>query len=540
MGHKVKAKLKKAVAITTMLVTAAASMSGVTGAAQTINALVNYRKYQQRVFWDDQTKTVIVHWSRQIGKSYTLAGWAVKRLLTRPGRLVTVLSNSRDNGAEFVMKCQEICRKLGQAIEIESNKEELDARTDLAEDVKYELMRFEVRITVDDGSGPQTGRIKVLAANPRTARGFSGDLILDEFAFHENSAAIWEAAEPIISSNPDFLCRISSTGNGRHNMFFQLISEGRIPYYLVRRSDAWAAGELKIYSVIDGSEITPTEAEDQASDKRAYRQNYEGEFNDENSALLTQDLINAAMREGIPIDKQSWSAASIARMERMQGDKFLGQDVGRNQDLSVQIVTLKSGSMRRVIGMLIMERLRLPAQQRELDKVLALPGFIRACIDMTGIGLGLVEYAQEAHGSKIIGINFSSTAPITRRLLAEGRKKETAKITEIMATNLLGTFEDRAIEVPADKDLRDDLRKPERLVSPGGAVSIAAVRTEAGHADRFWALALAVHAETLSGTWAAQAVTAQTYTSTGREDPYEGESLRRRIVRRERQTGVLV
>ena len=96
----------------------------------------------------------------------------------------------------------------------------------------------------------------MLAANPRTARGFSGDLILDEFAFHEDSAAIWEAAEPIISSNPDFLCRILSTGNGRRNMFYQLISEGRIKYRRIRRSDAWAAGELKIYSQVDGRELT--------------------------------------------------------------------------------------------------------------------------------------------------------------------------------------------------------------------------------------------------------------------------------------------
>jgi len=55
------------------------------------------------------------------------------------------------------------------------------------------------------------GRIKVLAANPRTARGFSGDLILDRsLAFHENSKAIWEAAEPILASHPDYCCRIAS------------------------------------------------------------------------------------------------------------------------------------------------------------------------------------------------------------------------------------------------------------------------------------------------------------------------------------------
>jgi phage FluMu gp28-like protein len=223
------------------------------GSGSPTAGLVSFRKYQQKVFWDHTTKTLLIHWSRQIGKSYTLAGWAVDRLLRYPGRLVTVLSNSRANGLEFVLKCQEVCRKLGQAIELETNHAALDARTDLSEDMKFDMMRGEVRITLNG----QTGRILVLAANPRTARGFSGDLILDEFAFHEDSRAIWEAAEPIISSNPDFLCRISSTGNGKRNMFYQLISEGRVPYYRVRRSDAWAAGEIKIYSAISGKEITP-------------------------------------------------------------------------------------------------------------------------------------------------------------------------------------------------------------------------------------------------------------------------------------------
>jgi phage FluMu gp28-like protein len=508
VSTKLKRKLKKAAVVTTMLVTAAAQAAGLTGAAKVISGLVHYRKYQQPVFWDSETKTAIIHWSRQIGKSYTLAGWAVKRLLDRPGRLVTVLSNSRDNGAEFVVKCHEIVEKLKEAMkieefQIESNADELNANTSLSEDVKYELMRFEVRITV----GGKTGRIKVLAANPRTARGFSGDLILDEFAFHENSAAIWEAAEPIISSNPDFLCRISSTGNGRHNMFYQLIADGLIPYYRVRRSDAWATGELKIFSIINNKEITPDEARAQAADKRAYDQNYECAFNDEASALLTQDLINAAQREGVVVEEQEWSEATIKRLrEQPIGDLYLGQDVGRKRDLSVQAVIEKNGSKRDVVAMLRMENMRLPAQQRELDKIVTLPKFRRSCIDMTGLGTGLVEYAQEDHGGKIIGINFATTVPITQRLKKEGRKKETARVTEVMATNLLGVFEDGAITIPQDGQLRDDLRKPERLVSPGGNVSIAAVRDEAGHADHFWALALAEHAIGQKGTWAAEPV----------------------------------
>lgn len=474
---------------------AAAAMPAVSSGNEP--GLVTFRKYQERVFWDHTTKTLIIHWSRQIGKSYTLAGWAVDRLLRYPGRLVTVLSNSRANGAEFVIKCQEVCRKLGQALELDSNQAQLDGRVDLSEDMKFDMMRHEVRITVNG----QTGRILVLAANPRTARGFSGDLILDEFAFHEDSRAIWEAAEPIISSNPDFLCRIASTGNGKLNMFYQLISEGRIPYYRVRRSDAWAAREIKIFSSATGKEITPDQARAEASDKRAYDQNYECLFNDENAALLTQELINAAQREGVVIESQHWSDATLLRLApKTIGDLYLGQDVGRNRDLSVQTVLEKIGQAYRTVAMLRMDGMRLPDQQRELEKIATLPKFRGGAIDMTGIGLGLVEYAQEKlWGRRIQGVNFGTSEPITKRIQAEGRKAPTARVTEIMATEMLGVFEDRRIEIPMDAELRDSLRKPEKITSPGGRVSIAAVRDEAGHADHFWSLALAIRASTRKG-----------------------------------------
>ena len=167
------------------------------------------RTYQEDIFWDEESGIVVLHWSRQIGKSLVLAAWAVNRLITRPGRLVTVLSNSKENGAEFLQKCAEVCRIHGSRFETMVKSPDFD----------FEDMRMELRIR----NCGKIGRIKVLAANPRTARGFSGDLILDEFAFHENGNAIWEAAEPILASNKDFLCRIASTGNGRHNLFYRMV-----------------------------------------------------------------------------------------------------------------------------------------------------------------------------------------------------------------------------------------------------------------------------------------------------------------------------
>ena len=469
---------------------------------------VGFRTYQRPVWKDRVSGILILHWSRQIGKSYTLASWAVDRILdklkTNDSWLVTVLSNSRDNGAEFVIKAQDVCNKLGVVMQ----------KSDDSPDLTYDNMKMEVRITVEVDGVTRTGRIKVLAANPRTARGFSGDLILDEFAFHENSAAIWEAAEPILSSNPEFLCRISSTGNGKHNMFFRMASgagpndgtffksTAGFKVCRVTRTEAWKMG-VKIYDANTREPITPEQARAAALDKRAYDQNYECKFNDENMCLLTNELIQQALREGIPIDEQDWSAVSIARMYRAEGELYLGQDVGRNHDLSVQVVGEKRGNELKAIGLLRMAGMRLPAQQQQLEIVCKMPRFRGGCIDMTGLGLGLVEYAQEESWgrTKIKGVNFATTEPINDFIKSEGRqsrdnKVPTTRVTENMATALLKKFEDKSItiEVEMDTNAIEDLRKPERITSPGGRTSIAAVRDEAGHADHFWGFALMIRA----------------------------------------------
>jgi phage FluMu gp28-like protein len=462
--------------------------------------LVKFRPYQLPIFMDRTTGILLLHWSRQIGKSFSLAAWAVDRLLSQLQRydswLITVLSNSRDNGAEFNLKCAEVCNKMGLACTSE----------DASPDLNYENMRMEVRITLNVHGRERVGRIKVLAANPRTARGFSGDLVLDEFAFHEDSNAIWEAAEPILSSNQEFLCRIASTGNGRHNMFYRMVagdgpSDGT-PFMSaagyqvsrVTRTAAWGMG-VKVFDPNTRQPITPDQARAKALDKRAYDQNYECGFNDENMALLTHELINAAERANIAVDEQQWTAASIARMFRAQGDLYLGNDIGRTRDLAVVTVIEKLGRLKRIIGMLRMSGMRLPAQQEQIELICRLPKFRGYEGDMTGIGLGLVEYLQERIGmGRIRGVNFASTEPMTDRIRADGRKGETARVTEIMATDLLAAFEDRSIEIPCDPELRDDLVKPEKITSPGGRVSIAAARDAAGHADHFWSIALAIRA----------------------------------------------
>lgn len=437
--------------------------------APSFDSMVKMKPFQLPIFWLS-VGVLVLHWSRQIGKSYVLAAWAVYRLLTRPGRLVTVLSNSRENGMEFMQKVREICMLAGVAFEDE----------DLSPDEFFENMRVEVRIKV----AGKVGRIKVLAANPRTARGFSGDLILDEFAFHENSVAIWDAAEPIMSSNKDYECRIASTGNGRFNMFYQMCAGAEATAspenpaglctsaagFLVSRVSRTAAYSMgqKIYDPKTRREVTPEEARNAALDKASYDQNYELTFNDENATLLTHELISACEyadrigASGRPeyfICEQEWSAEALDFLASCSEILILGQDVGRHHDLSSVTVGERIGGVIFVRGLLRMSNMRLPDQKRRLGDVCRLPNFGGALIDLTGIGLGLVEFAQEAFGYHLVqGLNFACR---------EERDHVQAVLAEQATRMTITTINSRTVNA----DRRRSVRNPVSALRLRGAMA---------------------------------------------------------------------
>jgi phage FluMu gp28-like protein len=117
--------------------------------------------------------------------------------------------------------------------------------------------------------------------------------------------------------------------------------------------------------------------------------------------------------------------------------------------------------------------------------------FGRLSGDATGLGLGLVEFAQEECGAyRAEAVQFSSRE---RRTVRGIRQADSALVTELMALDLLEVFESGAIRIPCETALRESLRKPERITNAGG-VRIAATRDEAGHADEFWSVALMVRA----------------------------------------------
>jgi phage FluMu gp28-like protein len=127
------------------------------------------------------------------------------------------------------------------------------------------------------------------------------------------------------------------------------------------------------------------------------------------------------------------------------------------------------------------DRVAFSAQEGVLYPLM--PLVTRSCVDETGIGMQFAERAGEKFGAwRVEGINFNT-----------GNKA-------MLAGPLKTAFEDRIMRIPDDDPFLTDLRMI-RKETVGDHERFVASEDEDGdsHADRFWGLALMLHAAKTSG-----------------------------------------
>lgn len=125
------------------------------------------------------------------------------------------------------------------------------------------------------------------------------------------------------------------------------------------------------------------------------------------------------------------------------------------------------------------------AQEERLNDVLSSRAVKRCCIDETGLGRQFAERAQKKFGQyRVERLHF--TGPI---------KEELAYPVRTM-------FESRRIRIPRSTEIRADLGGIRQEMTVAGNIRFIGERNANGHCDRFWALALALHAAKNSATGA--------------------------------------
>ncbi len=286
-----------------------------------------------------QTRILGLFWARQCRKSTTLGDIAFDVMSQAPGKHVIAASASLLLGTELVSKTVTAAEQAAivgreaaalQAALIMSSAARAQALQLVAADSDtgkvyaelsgeafaelYQSGRLEMRLHFDRTA---YSRLRVIAPNPATARGWTGTVLRDEVGFVKNEAAVQEAVKPIIDTDPSFRMVYSSNlpDDDRHPWFEMTLPRdpsltfapnGRGHFYRgqtglrvhrVSIADAYAAGH-KLYND-DGQAMTLEEAARNETNRGAWRRNYELVHQFGGAAVIDALALHTSQQRGI-------------------------------------------------------------------------------------------------------------------------------------------------------------------------------------------------------------------------------------------------
>lgn len=448
-------------------------------------AVLQLRPYQQR--WiDDDTRFKIAVKSARIGYSFATALRRVEKSLRHTGRTTTVLSASKAQSIEFVETAAKLVQLMGSTAQHVANEDFVD-----------NIGRIEAiqsKITFPNGS-----RIIALPANPRTARGYPGDAVLDEFAHHEDSYAIFAAVFRQVALGNSL--EVLSTPNGEQGKFFdiarQLGLESGPPSVLPVKKDGWSGHWVDVYEAVrEGCPINIDEMRVGLNDQDTWDQEFCCVFLKYTGAWLTLDLI--AMCEDPEMDcpliilgpdSPDDALDQVIEKLNLRNPHFAGIDVGRDHDATTLWLDEQVGDVSWTRAVVWIYATPFPKQVRLLNPLVR--HTLRTAIDRTGMGVALVDGLEEKNAGRIMGVSFA------------GSNDNGVRMKTDLAIRIKKKFEKRASRIPHAPQIRTEFMAIKREATATGvtfdaprievdtAVAGGAKKKKFAHADVFWAKALA-------------------------------------------------
>jgi len=439
--------------------------------------------------------------SRRTGWTYSEAYDCVsKRFRKTARRDMDYWFSSADESAaqEYIEYCRFFAKDLFGVV--------ADQFTDQIEDPETKRVATAFCVRTPGGK-----KIVAMSSNPRRFRSKGGDVCLDEYAFHDDPRGMYTAASPVTTWGGDL--RVFSTHNGEtceFNKFVQkcrkviaVLCGGSVPeplanphipfetmqataramniapifsYHRVTIVDAIEQGIVELINDTRGTTWTReaflADCREKSLDSDAFAQEYMCVPSADATAWLSFALIESCESADCP----AIDAALPADFKLEAGSIYVGIDVGRKKDLTVVWILQRVGDVlwtRRVVRL---AKMTLPSQVEAIAFMLRPLRPAAALVDQTGIGLGLCEGLALKLGG-VQGVTFTGPAK------------------QAIAVDIKGAFEDRGVRIPTnDGSLRDSLHKVRKTVTATGLIRFEADRDDAGHADEFWGLGLAVHA----------------------------------------------
>lgn len=427
----------------------------------------------QRKWVDDQAKKRIAEKSRQIGWTWATAYDTVRTLgqvQSRDNQWDTWITSRDAEQAQLT-----ITDMLAWAEMLEIGAQDMGERLLDDNSATTQQLRFASGLTAHS-----------MSSNFNAQAGKRGHRVLDEFALHDQQKSLYAIAEPGITWGGRMA--IFSTHRGTHSFFNQLITEARekgnakrFSVHRVTLQDALDQGFL--YKLQEKMPLADeVQAMDEAeyfdykragaADEESFQQEYMCVPQDDATAFLGYDLLDAnKYRFG-----ERWDY-SVDELAACKNALFVGVDIGRLHDLTVIWVCEKVGPVFFTRAVICLQNVSFSQQEAVLYPILALPNMRRCCIDQTGMGMQFTERGQERFGAyRVEGVKF------------------TIESKEQLAYPLRAALQDCNFRIPDDQKVFADFRAIKKIQTAGDNVRFAADRGKNGHADRFWAAALARNA----------------------------------------------
>jgi phage FluMu gp28-like protein len=433
----------------------------------------------QRGFLDDEAQFRFLVAARQSGKSHCLGADSVLGSLTPgPSNLEVVLSRGQRQSLEVMQKCKMFCQALSAIFH--------DDDPTYFEDTSL----LQHSVTFPDGR-----RIVALPANPDTARGYSGNLKLDEFGIHANSDEIWRAAAPIATRG--FRITVASTYKGTNNKFYQIgkdlgLADGVQPGSQPVRKSGWSGHYVDVRMAAEqnlrtlGLRLDVEQLRQALGDEEMWQQEYLNIPISGADEYIPQELVFACEDDEV---------ASLEWDGKPRPGLCAGWDFARKRDRSVIVIGYEVAGLVVVCGIKWLDRLTFAQQESAARPIVEM---VQGCggtfsMDAGGNGAQIAETLQKAY-TCVDAVQFGGAVETGARNDKQEPIKELVKLS--LARNAKRRFEERTFRIPepgASSEslaLRRAVRAIKRTVSPSGNVIIDAARTESGHGDEFWALVL--------------------------------------------------
>ncbi|MDX1968991.1 MAG: hypothetical protein SFV23_17580 [Planctomycetaceae bacterium] len=185
--------------------------------------------------------------------------------------------------------------------------------------------------------------------------------------------------------------------------------------------------------------------------------------------LLTRENVERAVS-----DSCLWPGGE--RPETLRNcELYVGVDIGRTQDRTVVWTLQKLGDKAVTRDVHVMRNVPFADQKREISRRIT-RDVVKCFVDKGAIGMQLAEELESAFPGRCEGIQLTS-----------GRQGQIGALVKSM-------FDRGLVTIPDDPQIKVDLQMVDAAETINGIPQIKTNRGPTGHADRFWALALAMHA----------------------------------------------